>query len=288
MSAEEALARLERRVLERGAVGRFLADIDELRRLVNAKDPRAVDLVLRLGAPRVEAEALRAVLDAYAAGVDDALGIVAADVAAPRVRPSAAALAPVAGLDGRLREALVQARRLARAGAEIDAVAAPLLGAANSTRGRVTEVINRGGNEGLTAVANEAGLPTVWIAERNACVHCLAYSGRVAKVGGTFPGGLTYGAKSYYPDAIAEPPRHPHCRCTVEPLNSQQFADTLRREADRSVLRGFSLESESMKVRLDAARRLLDSGVDLPASVQAYARKALRDGKFPTRGPVGS
>lgn len=288
MSAEEALARLERRVLERGAVGRFLADIDELRRLVNAKDPRVVDLVLRLGAPRVEAEALRAVLDAYAAGVDDALGIVAADVTAPRVRPSAAALAPVAGLDGRLREALVQARRLARAGADIDVVAAPLLGAANSTRGRVTESIIGGAGEGVRQVAKEASLPVVWIAERNACVHCLAYSGRVAQPGKPFPGGLTYGAKSYYPEPLMRPALHPNCRCQLEPLNSQQFADTLRREADRSVLRGFSLESESMKVRLDAARRLLDSGVDLPASVQGYARKAIRDGKFPTRGPVGS
>ncbi len=140
------------------------------------------------------------------------------------------------------------------------------------------------GNEGSTAVADAAGLATVWVAETNACVHCLAYSGRIAKAGKDFPGGLTYGAKSYYPDPLPHPPLHPNCRCTVEPLRSVEYATALRREADRSVLRGFSLESESMGVRIDAAKRLVASGVDAPKTVIQYAERAVKRGKFGTRG----
>ena len=80
------------------------------------------------------------------------------------------------------------------------------------------------------------------------------------------------------------PPAHPNCRCTVEPLNAPEYAAALRREADRSVLRGFSLESESMGTRVDAARRLIDRGVDAPKTVVAFARRAVRAGEFPTRG----
>lgn len=123
----------------------------------------------------------------------------------------------------------------------------------------------------------------MWVAETNACVECLAYSGRVSKPGKPFPGGLTYGAKSYHPEPVDVPPRHPRCRCTIEPLRDKSYAAALRREADRSVLRGFSLESESMKTRIDAADRLVSRGVDAPKSVIAYARRSIKVGVFPTR-----
>ncbi|MEI5603996.1 hypothetical protein, partial [Streptomyces brasiliscabiei] len=77
---------------------------------------------------------------------------------------------------------------------------------------------------------------------------------------------------------------HPRCRCELEPLVSREYADALRREADRSVLRGFSLESEPMRVRVEAAERLLARGVDAPKSVIAYARRAVKRGEFDTRG----
>jgi hypothetical protein len=67
-------------------------------------------------------------------------------------------------------------------------------------------------------------------------------------------------------------------------LRSAEYAEALRREADRSVLRGFSLESESMKTRIDAADRLVSRGVDAPKSVIAYARRSIKVGVFPTRG----
>ena len=128
-------------------------------------------------------------------------------------------------------------------------------------------------------------MPTVWVAETNACVRCLKYSGRVAPVGGTFPGGLTYGRpRAATNGPLKHPPLHPHCRCTVEPLRSREYAASLRREADRSVARGFSLESESMGTRIDAAERLLKTDPNLPKTVVQYAERAVRRGEFTTRG----
>jgi hypothetical protein len=181
--------------------------------------------------------------------------------------------------------ARVTAKKLLRGGADPTTFLSPLFGHANRIKASVSDSINRAGNEGSTAVADAADLPTVWVAETNACVVCLAYSGRTAKPGEAFPGGLSYGKRSkWYADAIASPPRHPNCRCTVEPLVAQEYADALRREADRSVLRGFSLESESMATRVDAAKRLLAEGVDAPKTVIAFSKRAVTQGKFPTRG----
>jgi len=288
MSAEQQLAQLEAKVLAAAGIRDYLKRVETLRTLLAAQDADTIrGLVLAMRAPRVQAQALAAVLDAFGAGAHDALDIVEAagiDDIARIGRPGNRAKAIVGGLDKAGREALATAQKLARAGADAQAITAPLIAHANSIQGRVTRAVNMAGNEGSTAVADAAGLPTVWVAETNACVHCLAYSGRVAKPGKSFPGGLTYGAKSYHPDPLPHPPLHPNCRCTVEPLNDQSYADALRREADRSVLRGFSLESESMGVRIDAAQRLVASGVDAPKSVIALARKSIKRGKFATRG----
>lgn len=287
MSAEAALAKLEARVLAAGEVGRWLKTVDTLRKLLAMGDPDIAKVVLAISSPRIEAQALAAVLDAFALGADDALRIVrdaGIDDIKRKGRPSKAAREPVKGLDKIGREAMAQAHKLARAGADTNTVLAPVFAHADRIERRVSDGINRGGNEGTTAIADAAELPTVWVAEVNACVHCLAYSGKVAKPGASFPGGLTYGKKSYYPAAVKTPPRHPRCRCTVEPLVSQEYADALAREADRSVLRGFSLPSESMATRIDAADRLVAGGVDAPKSVVAFAKKSVRAGKFPTRG----
>lgn len=290
MSAELELIRLEARVLASADVAGWLASVDELRVLLETKPDDVRAAVLRMVAPKIERRALRAVLAAFALGRDDALAIVgtlsdgAAGALTKRL-PSKGATAPVRGLDKAGREAIATALRIARdRSADPATMASPLLGHANRVRGSISDAVNRGGNEGSTAVADVAELATVWIAETDACVHCLAYSGVIAKPGEAFPGGLTYGRKSYYPDAIKTPPRHPRCRCTVEPLVAGEFADALRREADRSVLRGFSLESESMTVRIDAAERLLERGVDAPKSVIAFSRRAVKAGEFPTRG----
>jgi hypothetical protein len=291
MSAEAALAALERRVIERGGIRSWLDAVEQLRVLLAMDAPNIAGLVMALASPQVEAQAMAAVLDAFAAGADDAASIIRkaglGDITR-RGRPSREAKAPIVGLDRVGAEAVRKAQALASAGAAADAYLAPVFAHASRVRGSVSDGINRAGNEGATAIADAAGLPTVWVAETNACVACLAYSGIIAQPGKVFPGGLTYGAKAYHRDPVETPPRHPHCRCTVEPLHDASYAAALRREADRSVLRGFSLASESMAVRIDAADRLVRHGVDAPKTVIAYARRSIKAGAFPTRGRPGA
>lgn len=286
MSAELELAALEAKVLAASGIKAYLRRAEILRQLLSVEGANVNAIVLAMVSPRVEAQALAAVLDAYGAGARDALSILEGmgiDDLARVGRPSKEARAIVRGLDKANRAALAKAQKLARAGADTQAITAPIFAQAASIRGRVTKAINMAGNEGSTAVADAAGLPTVWVAETNGCVRCLRYSGMIAKPGGTFPGGLTYG-KPVDGAALPHPPLHPNCRCTVEPLQSHEYAAALRREADRSVLRGFSLESESMGVRVDAAERLLKAKPTAPKSVVAYAEKAVKRGKFTTRG----
>lgn len=289
MTLEDDLRALEWRLLDEGVAGRWLAEVDLIRKLVaSGADEQAVRLaVARLVPPQIEGAALAAVSDAFDTGRAAALELVEVPPARRRAMaaavPGALAREGLIGIDELLREAVQTSRVLMIGGGDMDAYLAPIYGAANSLQGRVTSSIVAGGNQGVRRTASAAATPVVWIAETNACVHCLAYSGRVVQTGEKFPGGLTYGVKSYFPSDIATPPRHPHCRCFLEPLNDQSYADALRREADRSVLRGFSLESESMGVRIAAAKKLLDDGVDAPKSVIEYAERAVKRGKFPTR-----
>lgn len=285
MSAEIELARLERQVLGVTRVARFLDAVDALRRMLAREDPRLREAVLKLVAPAIGRDLAAAVGAAYNLGATDAVKMIGEDGPRDKLgKPPAVLVAAARETEKSIAAEISKARKLARAGADPETVLAPVNAARNIVERDVVTLVNSAGNAGSTAVADAANLPTVWVAETNACVECLAYSGRVAKPGKTFPGGLTYGAKSYNPEPIAYPPRHPRCRCTVEPLRSAEYADALRREADRSVLRGFSLESESMKTRIDAADRLLARGVDAPQSVQAYARRSIKAGEFPTRG----
>lgn len=283
MSAEAELARLEGQVLGIARVSKFLDAVELLRRMLASESPEIRRKVLSLVAPAIGRDLASAVGAAWNLGVADAATLVddAVDVGG---KPPKELVTAAKAAEKTIAEQVAIARKLARAGAEVEAVLAPVFAAASGLRRDVVTLVNAGGNAGATAVADEAGLPTVWVAETNACVECLRYSGEVALPGKTFPGGLTYGKKSYNPDRIAYPPRHPNCRCTVEPLRSQEYADALRREADRSVLRGFSLPSESMGTRIDAAERLIKSGVDAPKSVISYGNRAVKAGAFPTRG----
>ena len=284
MSAEQQLARLERQILGVARVSTFLDTIDLLRRMLAQESPEIRTRILTLVAPAIGRDLAAAVGAAWNLGVLDAekvSGVSAKDV--PGTPPNALVAAARAS-EKAIAAELSKARKLAKAGAEPAAALAPVFAAANTLERDVTTLVSHAGNAGTTAAADAAGLATVWVAETNACVECLAYSGRVAKPGKAFPGGLTYGKKSYNQSPVDSPPRHPRCRCTVEPLVAPEYAVALRREADRSVLRGFSLESEPMRVRVDAAERLLDRGVVAPKSVIAYARRAVKRGGFGTRG----
>ena len=289
MSAERELAALEAALKSSGDVGGWLAVARQLREALALTPDDVAALVLSYAPPALRAELEAAIARAFRLGVDDAQAITTAPRAtAPAIetRLSAGLRANVAASSKDAASALAIAQRLARAGAPADTIAAPILGNARNLSALTSDAITRAGSEGVEAVAEETGAALLWIAETNACVHCLALSGTIARPGTSFDGSATYGAKplAVYGGSVMTPPRHPNCRCTLEPAVSPEFAAALRREADRSVLRGFSLESESMRVRVDAAERLLADGVDAPKSVRAFARGAVRKGEFPTRG----
>lgn len=127
-----------------------------------------------------------------------------------------------------------------------------------------------------------APLVLVWAPETDACVHCLAYAGQYvpADGSGTFPEGLSYdpkGGVTPFGDLVA-PPLHPHCRCDLEPWSldwGTDLPDALVREAERSVLRGWAMESESNAARLRAAEDLLEEGTE-QLDVATVTREARR------------
>lgn len=174
--------------------------------------------------------------------------------------------------------------------------------------------VNRSSNDGIAAVAGRTGGKLLWIAERDACLVCLALSGHLADpaTGEMFDEDATFGkpgsAPSVWPYEIplTGPPRHPWCRCRLEiwygvttpvggPLDSALYGANaamgggvdlpaaLRREAKRSVLRGWSMPSESGKARVEAADRLLKAGSGMPKSVERAAKTAVRNGRYEDR-----
>jgi hypothetical protein len=81
-----------------------------------------------------------------------------------------------------------------------------------------------------------------------------------------------------------------NCRCELVPwlgtqpgVSSPSLPEALQREARRAILKGWSLPSESGAERIRAARKVLARNPAAPASVKAYARRAVNAGHFPTR-----
>ncbi|MFD4596729.1 hypothetical protein ACFWPQ_01725 [Streptomyces sp. NPDC058464] len=167
------------------------------------------------------------------------------------------------------------------------------LGAARSAlpavRAHVAWVINTAIHEGLDAVVRATAPLRVWVAEADACVRCLAYTGHVVKSDEPFPGGLSWDPRQRRTRAAAidGPPLHAHCRCRVLPWRDTwrpdgiPFPEALRREAERSIGYGRARPSESRTVRLRAARELLRAVDDLLPAVETTARTAIRNGRFP-------
>jgi hypothetical protein len=173
---------------------------------------------------------------------------------------------------------------------------APTHAAANDVDRDARTAVNTAVNQGSQDVAAATGADLLWFSEKSACVVCAALAGTVVKAGASFPASATFGDKPtkwWTPPGYVGPllpPRHPRCRCRVEcwfghagPPGSLTLPEALRREAERGVLRGFSVPSEGEQVRVRAADRLLKRGTRLPKSVQAYARAAVRRGRFTTR-----
>jgi hypothetical protein len=160
-----------------------------------------------------------------------------------------------------------------------------------------TYLTNHVANDVPRQLAVRIGERLLWIAERDACVVCLALAGQLSdpNEGITFDEDATFGP--YTPPSVwpygmplLRPPRHPHCRCQVcvwlgSAPGQPDLPSRLRHEAKRSILKGWSLPSESGRVRLRAAEKLLSSGRagGLPKSVQEESRHAIAAGKFRSR-----
>lgn len=86
------------------------------------------------------------------------------------------------------------------------------------------------------------------------------------------------------PPGIIGPPRHPNCRCQIvaAPMGEagNRYGEALRREAERSIARGWALDSEPESVRLRAADALTRRPNRLPRSVNAAAVAAVEDGSI--------
>lgn len=136
------------------------------------------------------------------------------------------------------------------------------------------------------------GLRVVWMAERGACLVCLALSGHMIdpNSGEGFDEFATYGAPGSAPDIwppglpLMGPPRHPNCRCRLRIISADNamVPDALQREAQRSVARGWS-DHDSRRSRLGAADRLVRGVNRLPMTVNERAARDVGRGSFSTR-----
>lgn len=166
------------------------------------------------------------------------------------------------------------------------------LGAARAAlpaaRAHIAWVINTAVHEGLDAVVRATAPLRLWVSEADACVRCLAYTGRTVEPDEPFPGGLSWDPRqrgSRRP-GVDGPPLHPHCRCRAVPWDDVwttegvPFPLALQREAHRSLAYGRARPSESRAARLRAVRELLRTEPDLLPAVEARARTALRTGRF--------
>lgn len=144
---------------------------------------------------------------------------------------------------------------------------------------------NRAISAGTSKVAAEHGARLVWVPERDACLHCLAYAGWVVEPGQPFPPGLTYADKPLKPYGdLLYPPLHPNCRCQVDVtyLPVGRTDGGMVREAERTVARGLS-NYASEPAQLRAADKMLKSPTLLPKSVRERARRNITAGKFKDR-----
>lgn len=200
------------------------------------------------------------------------------------------------GIRDRITVAVRDAYRLGATAtwSDIQGVALRAQHAATGAEAAAAWLVNYAANQGARHVARALGVECVWISERNACLTCLALSGHVS-IHGEFDATATFARRPppvWPPGLLHQPPRHPRCRCRIETwlgsapgYSGPDLPAALRREARRSVLSGWRLDSESETARVAAAKTLLAAGVDAPESVKARARRAVVAGSFGARQP---
>lgn len=96
----------------------------------------------------------------------------------------------------------------------------PMQDAVNKLDRDVRWATNAAYNQAVRAAADAHGLSRMWVAERDACLHCLGLSGHVAGPGQPYDASLTFyiGPEGflkplavYPPGPLWGPPRHPNC-----------------------------------------------------------------------------
>lgn len=285
-----AFGAVEAAAVPGAALNRLLAAVRAaVRRLLDAvgrRAPRALDAAL---AGAVTLGGVQGAEFARAAKGRRVSGVPARPTR--RLRDAAAELGGLITAQRDRALGVLAARRVRRWTDVLTAVGAAR-GALARVRAHIAWVIGVAVNEGLAAGIRAAGVRKLWVAEATACVTCAAYSGMVVDADADFPGGLSLDpqARTYFPDPIPGPPRHPHCRCRVvawhdswTPRGEVPLPEWLRREAAIAVARGWSPASESTASRVRAVRELLRQGAPLPPHVLRVARTAARTGRFPAR-----
>lgn len=297
MTTPENLLKIEQAVVER-SVGKWRQDVDSVKKAILILIAEADSKNLEELIPQIQLlldsldvpvgmgqEALDGVLEAHAFGQEVVANAV--DGEQPKIAVSKNSKEAVGNLRIDALAALQESKDnlskglIGKGAQSVLTALAPVLQNPAKAEAAVTWAVNNASNSAVSKLSLKMGESVVWISERNGCASCLAYSGkRGTKVG--FPTDLSFAAKpvKVKGDTIPHPPLHSHCRCTIEPGITEEYAAALKRESVRSILKGFKMDSESEKVRIDAAKRLLDQDPVAPASVKKYANKAIKKGKF--------
>jgi hypothetical protein len=197
----------------------------------------------------------------------------------------------VPNADRAIREGLEAVVVIASTGLRNRTEAASVAGKLKATKARAQGiaryVAHEGINAGIAEVARTIGHRLLWVAERNACLHCLAHAGYAVEPGSQFPG-VSFDPASAKVRPVPHPPLHPNCRCEVRTFagpagppptdrSSTSPAARLAAEARRSVVYQWT-DYASGSAQERAARTLLNAGAGLPSSVEKRARIMLKQG----------
>lgn len=249
--------------------------------------------------PPMTARLQRVAIDARDLGVDRAVRRFPAgpdrDQAAGTDWRSNGLLPAVPDVDRATVAHLLQAARLAERlpfehRGDVHAVVGRVKQGLSRAQATARYAANEGLNAGTAEVARTMGLRLLWVAERNACLDCLAHAGWAVEPGAMFPAGLTFDPLHVQRvRAVVHPPLHPNCRCQVRtydgpagrPPADRSRVDPAARvyaEARRSVVYQWTDYASGIAMTR-AAEALLQAGAGLPATVERRARTALRSGR---------